>query len=361
MLLYRTVVAVLIFLLPWFKILWATTPEKTIEIEQHENKDTANLHTPLLVSHISQLLNDALNHEEQSTIDSIIDYVVDQEDFNNDFVNAAPLDQIEFYQTVMQIMEVREDFKRAYYYALQAHKINDSLFKEIYNDQIQSLENLYKLKIDSLNQNHQDLALTFRTQKRYILSGAAALLFLITLMTSVICKQRKIALRQEIKRLDELNAKTNKELQKEKDFSMLKDKIIKEKDSDLIIQSTERFRLQEEFEQIEALLKKEKIPHVNKEIKRIKGKDNQNWWSTIDKFKALNPVLLVNLSRPEHELTRSEIEFCILAAMQLTNKEIGNILNISTSSVATKKYRLVKKLKLNNNIDFETWLSKQHV
>nr|NQU91355.1 hypothetical protein [Bacteroidota bacterium] len=47
-------------------------------------------------------------------------------------------------------------------------------------------------------------------------------------------------------------------------------------------------------------------------------------------------------------LTQNELKLCSYLRMNLSTKEIAQMLNISLESVTTKRYRLRKKLQLEN-------------
>lgn len=78
--------------------------------------------------------------------------------------------------------------------------------------------------------------------------------------------------------------------------------------------------------------------------------------AAIEKYKSMNMALVENLFNPDLKLTRGDVEFCLLLSMRLQTKEIASILSISLSSVSTKKYRLIKKLNLDSDMDLDQWL-----
>lgn len=73
--------------------------------------------------------------------------------------------------------------------------------------------------------------------------------------------------------------------------------------------------------------------------------------SFIEKFKSINPTFMGNLNEKYPELTNGELEFCALLKLNLSLKEIANILQITHESAITKKYRITKKLSHYENFD----------
>ena len=76
----------------------------------------------------------------------------------------------------------------------------------------------------------------------------------------------------------------------------------------------------------------------NKDWKFFKQAFNNADKDFLDKIKAAHP-----------ELTPNDLKFCAYLRLNLSSKEIAPLLNISTKSVETKRYRLRKRLKLNHN------------
>ena len=77
----------------------------------------------------------------------------------------------------------------------------------------------------------------------------------------------------------------------------------------------------------------------------------------IVQFQSINPKFVADLQTNYPLLTKGEFEFCCLVKLNFTNKEIAHLLQISPESVITKKYRIVKKLQLDKDVDFQLWLA----
>lgn len=316
---------------------------------------------PRLINTMALTLRYAWSQEDIILIDSLQVHILDNEDFRAILDASSMENKSAFYQSMTRIMELKEDYKQAYQYAVKIKALSDSIAMHFNRVQIEELHKRYELKVQQYQDNLMQQEAKEKRQATLLLVGIVILLLVCLYFSWLFYNYRK---NNNIKALEALRAEhqtVQKDYEKEKALGLLKEKIIKEKEVELIEQTSERIRLQEEIASIDEMIKKEGSPILDKGLKRIRKKDSQNWSSTIEKFKALNSILLVNLSKPEYNLTRSEIDFCVLAAMQLSNKEIGKALSISTSSVATKKYRLVKKLNLSSNMDFDGWLGRQHI
>ncbi|WP_439153286.1 hypothetical protein [Winogradskyella sp.] len=74
------------------------------------------------------------------------------------------------------------------------------------------------------------------------------------------------------------------------------------------------------------------------------------------KFKQLNPHFIFKLKELYPQISNVQIDFCSLIKMRFDNKAIADILNITHETVITKKYRLKKKMKLQKDIDFTSFI-----
>ena len=73
----------------------------------------------------------------------------------------------------------------------------------------------------------------------------------------------------------------------------------------------------------------------------------KDYWSEFMlKFTQVHPNFNTNLKAKYPVLSSKDISFCSLIKLNLSNKEIANLLQVSHESVITKKYLLKKKLSL---------------
>ena len=108
---------------------------------------------------------------------------------------------------------------------------------------------------------------------------------------------------------------------------------------------------------MERITMQSSITDVKKELQQlIKEKD---YWKQFEtRFNNLNPEFATGLLNRFPKLTKNDIEFCSLVKLKLSNKEIASLLQISHESVITKKYRIRKKMELEEDGDFEKLLSE---
>jgi tetratricopeptide (TPR) repeat protein/DNA-binding CsgD family transcriptional regulator len=75
-------------------------------------------------------------------------------------------------------------------------------------------------------------------------------------------------------------------------------------------------------------------------------------------FESVHKGFFTKLTRDFPNLTQNELKLCAYLRMNLSTKEIAQMLHISTESVTTKRYRLRKKLKLDNEENLVGFIGK---
>jgi AraC family transcriptional regulator, chitin signaling transcriptional activator len=126
--------------------------------------------------------------------------------------------------------------------------------------------------------------------------------------------------------------------------------------------------------------KRELLSDIQEELKEIKDAVRND--ASRQKLRELLKKINFNLADEEHlhvfesnfervhhefftelktnfpDLTQKELRLCAFVRMNLTNKEIASILNISVRGVETARYRLRKRLSLNHEEDMAGFLDK---
>ncbi len=74
------------------------------------------------------------------------------------------------------------------------------------------------------------------------------------------------------------------------------------------------------------------------------------------KFNEIYPDFLIKLQETYTQLTETEVKVCVLISAELKSSEIGNLLNVSETSIGKYRNRIRKKLNLENNTDIAAFL-----
>ena len=84
--------------------------------------------------------------------------------------------------------------------------------------------------------------------------------------------------------------------------------------------------------------------------------DDEDWKHFEGNFKELHEEFFKQLKEKFPRLTHKDLKLSAYIKMNLSTKEIAPLMNISTRGVETHRYRLKKKLQIENDISIATYL-----
>ncbi len=133
---------------------------------------------------------------------------------------------------------------------------------------------------------------------------------------------------------------------------------------DLHIQTMNMIRLSNDLQEMEENLKVIRKKHGgdDRDVQRLLAKLQlsksleKEWESFNISFSNIHQDFVIKLKQLNAELTVNEIRLCELLKLNLTNSEISSILNIESKSVRMSKYRLKKRLHLEEEADISSFL-----
>ncbi len=233
---------------------------------------------------------------------------------------------------------------------------------------------LIKFELQNYQQELAESQHTLQSERRLFMATAASV---ILIMIFVIWILRSNATKvQQRKKIVEL------ELEKEKQQHLILEKQLREKEA---IAMLEQERLKNELEtknrkltakalhlssrnelieeMIDSLSNKPEIAakrELKKEILELKNeiKKDIQWDSFFTHFEEVNKGFLDRLTQKHPDLSSSEVRFITYVYMNLSNKEISSLLNITNQSCRKRKERLGKKLGIPENSSLFTYLSR---
>ena len=134
------------------------------------------------------------------------------------------------------------------------------------------------------------------------------------------------------------------------------------KERELTALSLQFYQLQEslssELKKMESNTDDQQVKNLNKRLKSAIGQ--KDYWREFElKFTQLNPDFHKKLLEAYPQLTKKDIDFCALVRLNLSNKEIASIIQISYESVISKKYKLRKKMDIDT--ENELIILLQHI
>ena len=181
----------------------------------------------------------------------------------------------------------------------------------------------------------------------------AALIFMVS-------KRKRKVQNIQMDNLREENEEHKQLLKAERRNVELEQEIASMKERELTALSLQFYELQESIiEDLKQLEKLEQTPEINRLRKKwARQVKDKNYWQEFElKFTALHPDFLQKLQNAHPILTKKEADFCALVRLNLSNKEIASLIQISYESVISKKYKLRKKLGYKTENEFFTFLN----
>jgi ligand-binding sensor domain-containing protein/DNA-binding CsgD family transcriptional regulator len=121
-------------------------------------------------------------------------------------------------------------------------------------------------------------------------------------------------------------------------------------------------KVKEEFVRMNRVNEVDKESDDYKKILKMLGEDKlkKNWEEFAEHFDKVHSDFLVSLKAAYPNLTRSELKLCAYLRLNLSSKEIAQIMNITIKSVELSRYRLRKKLQIQPEVNLFNFLLNFH-
>ncbi len=242
---------------------------------------------------------------------------------------------------------MRKQYDSALFFKKDQYIIADSLFRK---DTQRKLSNLYidietmdkQIEIDKLNTEKEVNGLKNRNLKIVIIFGSFAALM--TIIAGVLFYRNRM--KKQLLNNAALHFK------------------VEQKSRDLHHQALRMIQINNHLTEIEEQLKKlrKEGSEAPQEIQRLLTSINLNkslekeWENFSDYFSLVHEGFNETIEGKFPNLSISEKRLIVLVRMNLTNKEVASLLNIEMSSVKMAKYRLKRKLNLDEEQDLTLFL-----
>lgn len=186
----------------------------------------------------------------------------------------------------------------------------------------------------------------------YILSSFIIIVIILLFLRSYWLRTR--LQKQALKSIEAEKTLIQKQRKHEQELTKTQRNIIEEKQREL---TSTALRMANYQDNINEIIEKcdtsfTNVNDVKKELQHlIRQKD---YWKQFEtRFNTLHPEFNTTLAHRFSKLTKNDIEFCALLKLNLSNKEIASLLQISHESAITKKYRIKKKMEIHDDNEFE--------
>ncbi len=184
----------------------------------------------------------------------------------------------------------------------------------------------------------------------YVVTAIIILIFMHGAYRSYYRRQREELVEYNKKRLEILRLQNEQEIIKLKNQQLEED--YKNKSNELAASTMSMIKKNELLTHIkERLTLVNDIIDVKPVIKTINQSlnHNQNWEMFKETFENIDTEFFKSLKTLHPNLSPNDLKVCAYLRLNLTSKEIAQLINISPKSVEVKRYRLRKKLNLDSN------------
>jgi DNA-binding CsgD family transcriptional regulator len=311
--------------------------------------------SPKLIYYATELAFFLKAQKDQKSLNDLLSRISGIEKFQ-DYLNAASQEEkIRYYLFLGETYEQLGDFSNSTFAFKKAYAERDSLYK---------LYDLYSAReIQAKYQNEMQQKENELLSQKNRIQLMMLFISIIILVVLIIAFLWGISYSRSKERINKLHfealAREKKllsdKLATEMELTNLREKIIAEQKNDLMVKNMENARLNQQIKELLQVNNSE-IVSENAKFQTNLERNDEYWKDIILKFQLVNPDFVQKLKSFSQELTKGDIEFCSMVRMNLSNKEIASLLNISLESVRTKKYRLMKKLNLSESLDFYNWI-----
>ena len=267
----------------------------------------------------------------------------------------------DIYFDYKEIYEIQKDFPRAFQYLERYEAIKDSIFSEERASQIANLEREYQ-------QAQQEQALKLREQEILLLQQGVRLnrlfnlllvagILMIVLIGYLIFRNQRIRYKKKREALEHESQLQAVELANARALEQELKESLEFKNRELTSYTVNFIRKNDLIEKLKEKLEllRVRMPDHSAELKSISQLIQQS--STIDKdwedfkltFENVHQDFFPRLLEHCSDLTQSELRLCALVSLNLSIKEMASLMGISPDSVKTARYRLRKKLNLDQD------------
>ena len=198
---------------------------------------------------------------------------------------------------------------------------------------------------------------TFIVHRPWYLSNTA-LVFYFLLLLVIIFITHKAYKRYYINKFKQEQMENEQMIMHIKNEKLNQD--IDNKNRELAISTMSIIKKNRVLNKIKKELKKNRHPGNNTALELIDSNlnDSKDWSFFEQAFNNADKDFLEKIKKSHPDLTPNDLRFCAYLRLNLSSKEIAPLLNISTKSVETKRYRLRKKLGLEHNSGLVNYILK---
>ena len=233
----------------------------------------------------------------------------------------------------------RGAFQKAY----ENLSLNKSLKGSLENESVRNAANELKMKSESEKKENEINSLSNDKLPQLYFMALIGVFVLMLLLVIYWWKNKNQLIHIKLALAENLN--------------QVKEEALRLREKEILQQTMEKVNLKDQMEElVREINEGNSQEKIKTQVRTIAIKQSP-WNDLVEKFKLLQPEFIEKLTTSYPQLTQNDIELCSLIKLNLSTKEIAQILRITDQSVRTKKYRLLKKLELTKETDLVTWVN----
>lgn len=291
--------------------------------------------------------------------------VITQIESSKLFKYASREDQLAYQNAIAETYKATNNDKEA----IKAYQNTITIMDSITNAQnevaVQEVQAKFQTELQReknllLEANNKSLQQEMETEKMlmilYIFISISIIVLILLFLRGYWLKNR--LQQEELKSIETEKNLIQQQHEHEQELTTTQKEIIEEKQRELTSTALRMANYQDSITEIIAKCNSNaniNINDVKKELQLLM-KQKDYWKQFETRFNTLHPEFGNILTSRFSKLTKNDIEFCSLLKLNLSNKEIASLLQISHESVITKKYRIKKKMEINDDAEFERLL-----
>lgn len=306
------------------------------------------------------VLNKSGDYKKALTVISVIDK-------SGRVAKASPVDKAEYQKAKAAIFSRTSDDKKAIEEYKKTIAVMDSvsiIHREtaVHDVQAKFQTELQREKNLALEANNKALKKTVETEQRlmmlYIIGSIAVIAIILLLLRGARLRNKLQA--EAIKAVEAEKSLIEQQHIHDRELNNAQKELINEKQRELTSKALEMASYHDSINEIIEKCDNKgysTIAEIKKELQLL-TKQKDYWKQFETRFNSLHPEFNNTLQNRFAKLTKNDIEFCSLLKLNLSNKEIASLLQISHESAITKKYRIKKKMEIQDDAEFERLLTE---
>jgi len=256
-------------------------------------------------------------------------------------------------QTISYIYSKNRDYQNAYVYYVKFNSAKDSVFNKEKDMAIRDI-----ITKSRMAQNEQKLLLIskekeFAEKRNNLFTGLLIVSILLGFSIIVVLKTRFNKNKQLYSARQQMQALEIEKLQHESDMNRL---ALDNFTRNLISKSKLVDELEDKINQYESENSKNALLGDINQLKSMRILTDEDWKSFKDYFEKCFPGFIQNVQQKHQTLSPAELRLMLLIRLNLDSRDTASMLGISPDSVKKARYRLKKKLDLNETADLDRFV-----